>query len=159
MKYDHNHPSLRPPTLPQIVPVCHPPNIMSSLFSLCETSMLISTMAVQYTLPPTVNMCSNFPTPSSALVIFFYLLIFTCVGILSACMSVHHMCAMTREARRECQIPWDWSRPVGVGNQTQTTRKSSLCSNPWSHLSGFVSPALSCCSLGRRHSDKGYVES
>lgn len=44
------------------------------------------------------------PHPHQHSTFFFLFTYFLCV-----CMTVHHICAVTREARRECQIPWDWS--------------------------------------------------
>lgn len=41
-------------------------------------------------------------------------LIYSCfyfvgMGVLPTCMSMHHLCAMSKEARRGHQIPWSWS--------------------------------------------------
>lgn len=38
-----------------------------------------------------------------------FLNIFVCMIVFSMFMSVHHMCPVSVEARREHHIPWDWS--------------------------------------------------
>jgi hypothetical protein len=32
-----------------------------------------------------------------------------CIDVWPAAMSIGHMCTLPVEARKECQIPWDWS--------------------------------------------------
>lgn len=39
-----------------------------------------------------------------------------CMGVLPACMNVHPIGAVPKEARRECWILWNWSHCVGAKN-------------------------------------------
>jgi hypothetical protein len=39
---------------------------------------------------------------------FTYLFIFMCMGVLTICMSVHHMHALPMDPRRGHWIPWNW---------------------------------------------------
>ena len=68
------------------------------------------------------------------------------MGIKTACMPAHHICAVPQMARRESQIPRDWVRQLLVSlyvgterTQTQILWKSRQCSELLSHLS---SPSL-----------------
>lgn len=41
--------------------------------------------------------------------IYLFFITFISVHVLSACLSVPHMCKLPREARRGCRMPWTWS--------------------------------------------------
>ena len=55
-------------------------------------------------LTPSVTFYSPFPFVATSTK-FFFLLNFMSVSVLSACMSVHHMHAVHKEARAGCHIP------------------------------------------------------
>lgn len=40
----------------------------------------------------------------------YFFIFLMCMGVLLACMSVHHVCAVPEEARRGCRRPRNWSR-------------------------------------------------
>jgi hypothetical protein len=61
---------------------------------------------------------------------FYLLIIFMCMNVLSACISVQQVYAVATEGRRGCQVTWNWNYKqlwgcdVGAVNQTIVPRKS-----------------------------------
>jgi len=44
-----------------------------------------------------------------------FLFLFLCMGVLSAFMSVYHLCPVPEKARRGHQVSWNWSLQPAVG--------------------------------------------